>query len=454
MAQRRTHAVVLGASMAGLGAARALSNHFGRVTVVERDVLPTRAAIASRKGVPQGNHGHGLLAPGYRILDAYFPGLMDELVAEGALRGDITGDFLWYQFGGFKLRANCDLGGVIVSRPFLETKVRERARALHNVTFLEDHDGVEPSFDSQSRRVTGLRIKNRETGDDTTLEADLVIDASGRGSLSPRWLSAWGFGEVEEATVKVDIGYATGNFERRPGDLYGAMGAIIAGKPPQSRRAAGLFGVEGNRWVVTLGCWLRDYPPTDLTGFREFARSLPTPEVYDLVKDREPMGELVQYRFPANRRRHFEKLSRFPEGYLVLGDAVCSFNPIYGQGMAVSCSEAKALDECLAAGDADLARRFFSRASALVDNPWAIATGEDLRFPEVEGERPPGAAFINRYMERAHQAATKDVVVLRKFFEVVNLLAPPTAMLAPNIALRVMLGGFGKAQASPTDKHV
>src|SRR5689334_12595622 len=161
MAQGRRDAIVLGGSMAGLGAARALVNHFERVTLVERDALA--ADTAHRKGVPQGQHAHGLLPAGYRILSGYFPGMMEELVADGALPGDLTGDFLWFQYGAWKLRADSGLQAILVSRPHLERKVRERALALPTLTLLEGHDGEEPAFDAATRRVTGLRVRNRAT---------------------------------------------------------------------------------------------------------------------------------------------------------------------------------------------------------------------------------------------------------------------------------------------------
>jgi 2-polyprenyl-6-methoxyphenol hydroxylase-like FAD-dependent oxidoreductase len=168
-----------------------------------------------------------------------------------------------------------------------------------------------------------------------------------------------------------------------------------------------------------------------------------------MLEGREPIGEIVSYRYPANRRRHYEQLTAFPAGYVVLGDAVCSFNPVYGQGMSVAATEAKALDECLAQGRDDVWRRFFARAKKITDSPWTIATGEDLKYPQVEGKRPPGFALVNRYMGRAHQACTKDPVVLTQFFKVANLLAPPTSMMSPRIAWRVALGGRGKPQALP-----
>jgi len=452
MASGRKQAIVLGGSMAGLGAARALVKHFERVTLVERDALA--ADTAHRKGVPQGQHAHGLLPAGYRILSSYFPGMMEELVADGALPGDLTGDFLWFQYGAWKLRADSGLKAINVSRPHLERKVRERVLALPRLTLLAGHDGEEPVFDPATRRVTGLRVRERASGALASLDADLVVDALGRGSPSPGWLAQWGYGAVAETEVQVEVGYATAVFERRAGDLYGSTGGIIAGTTPQSTRLAAILGAEGNRWVITLAGCLRDYPPTDIAGWKAFAATLPTPELADMVRDRDPLGPIASYRFAANRQRHYEKLAAFPAGYLVTGDAVCSFNPVYGQGMSVALAEARALDDCLAAGDAGLAQRFFREVARIVAGPWAIATGEDYRYPQVEGRRPPGYGVVSRYMERAHRVATRDPVVLRRFFEVASLLAPPPSMMAPAIAWRVLVGGLGMRQASPAQKAV
>jgi len=439
------HAIVMGASMAGLGAARALSNHFETVTVVERDILP--GAAESRKGVPQGNHAHGLLATGYRVLDAYYPGLFDEVVAGGGMRGDVTGDFLWYQYGGWKLRAETGLAGIISSRVLLESRVRARTKAIANVRFLEGVDCEIPEH--ADGRVTGLRVTHRGSGAEELLQADLVVDTTGRGSQSPKWLKEWGYGDVPQTDIEINVGYATAVFDRRPGDLYASSGAIIAGTVPQATRFAAILAMEGDRWMITLAGALGDYPPTDFAGWMDFARALPTTDLVDMLAGREPIGDIISYRYPANRRRHYEHLARFPEGYVVLGDALCSFNPVYGQGMSVALTEAKALDECLAQGLDGVAGRFFARAKKITESPWVIATGEDLKYPQVLGPRPRGFTLVNAYMARAHRAATKDPVVLRRFFEVANLLAPPTAMMSPKIAWRVALGGRGKAQAKP-----
>jgi 2-polyprenyl-6-methoxyphenol hydroxylase-like FAD-dependent oxidoreductase len=449
MNQRREHAIVLGASVAGLAAARVLAEHFQKVTLVERDALEAEDTSVSRKGVPQGNHGHGILTRGYRLLDEYFPGLVNELVAAGAQRADTTGDFLWYQFGGWKLRADSGLEGVVTSRPLLEVGMRRRVRSLPNIELLGNHDAVEPCFDAANARVRGLRVRNRGSARERELDADLVVDSTGRGSHAPRWLSDRGFGQVVESVANVDVGYSTAFFERRPGDLYGAKGAMIASTPPASTRSCAILGVEGGRWQVTLVGALRDYPPTRLSDFRRYARSLPTPEVYELIADREPQSPFYQYRFPANRRLYYERLPKFPEGFLLVGDALCCFNPMYGQGVTVAMIQAQALDQSLHLGDDRLAPRFLRSAGELIDTPWTITTGEDLRYAKHAAPRPLGTAVLHRYLEWVHRAARHDPVVLRRFFEVVTMLAKPSSMLTPGMLWRVLVGNRRRPARTP-----
>lgn len=454
----RRHAVVLGASMAGLTTARALSGHFERVSLVERDDLPGAASTGApepRKGVPQGHHGHALLAAGGRVLERYFPGLMQELVEAGASEGDASGDFLWHQFGGWKLHAPSGLRGVVLTRPLLESRVRERVRALPNVTLLSRHELEEVLHDSTSGRVTGVRVTDVGEKRTRTLEADLVVDASGRGSQAPHWLEAWGYGKAREELIAGDIGYTSALFERRPEDVKGTIGCALLQQPPEGRRGGLALAVEGGRWLITLVGMLGDHAPAELEGFRDFAHSLPAETIHAVVKHREPQGPIRTFRIPGSRWRHFEQLRRFPEGFLVLGDAFCSFNPIYGQGMSVAINEALALDECLATGGEKLSARFFARATQLVETPWTIATGEDLRFPQVEGRRPPGTKLLHRYLERVHRAAGRDAVVLRRFFEVVHLVRKPTALLSPEIAFRALLnGGNHEGSVAPPSEAI
>lgn len=245
------------------------------------------------------------------------------------------------------------------------------------------------------------------------------------------------------------MGHATRVFERRPGELFNSTGAVVAGTPPAETRYAAILAAEGSRWVVTLIGMLGDYPPVEEKAWTSFAASLPVPVVHDLVVSARPLTEIVSYRFVANQRRLYERMKRFPEGYLVTGDALCSFNPLYGQGMSVAATEAKVLDECLATGMADLAKRFYARARKTVDIPWLIATGEDLRYPQVEGPRPPGSWLVNRYLDRVHAAASDDATVCRKFFDVLNLLAPPSSLMSPPLAWRVLVRRPPSGRGSP-----
>jgi 2-polyprenyl-6-methoxyphenol hydroxylase-like FAD-dependent oxidoreductase len=442
MAHLGRHAIVIGASMGGLLAARALADHYEEVTVLERDTLPE--TNEPRKGVPQGRHAHGLLARGREVLDQLFPGLSEEMVAQGAVYGDIVDQVRWFNHGVYLMNAPSMLLGLLVSRPMLEDGVRRRLLQLPNVRLLEHSDALEPVFDQAEGRVTGVRVQvQRDSASAETISTDLVVDASGRGSHSPVWLDALGYAKPREEGVQVQIGYMTRLYRRRPEHLPGKQAVVMAGCRPGWR-----FGVilaqEDDRWIVTLGGYLGDRPPMEETGYIEFARSLPKPEIFEVIKDAEGLTPLSPYQFSTNLRRHYEELSRFPEGLVVFGDALCSFNPVYGQGMTVACTEALALRECLADGPQDIARRFFQAASKLIDIPWQMAVGSDLQHPAVAGKRTAQLRFINWYLAKLFQAAQQDAVLATRFLEVANLMKPPPSLMAPQIALRVWKGNMGR----------
>ena len=436
------HAIVIGGSMAGLLAARVLADHYERVTLVERDALA--ASRDNRRGVPQGRHTHGLLAGGRRVLDILFPGISEELVAAGALSGDIIGDGRWFMEGACHARFPSGLDGLLMSRPFLEGTVRERVRQLPRVQFRDncEIDGLVTSPDKS--RVVGVQIGGE------TLTADLVVDTAGRGSHSPQWLESMGYPKPEEERVEIALGYTTRFFRRHPADLNGDV-AIIIPPTPLGKCGGVMIAQEGGRWTVTLTSHFGPTAPGELEGFIEFARRLPAPYVHEVVRRAEPMGEATTSRFPASVRRHYEKLERFPEGYLVMGDAMSSFNPIYGQGMTVAALESMELKAVLAEGTGNLARRFFAQASKVVDIPWSIAVGNDLRMPEATGPRTFGTRVINAYMAKLHKAAHHDPEVALAFHKVGNLLAAPPSVMHPRIALRVL---WGNLRPRPTQASV
>ena len=436
---RREHAVVIGCSLTGLFAARVLSEHFERVTLLERD--PVHDRPESRKGQPQTCHLHGLLAQGLRIIKRFFPDLEQALVEGGAIVADIGEAMRWYQFDGYKVQFKSGLIGMLLSRPFLEWQIRRRVLDLPNVALMPACTVRELATTADRGRISGMKVTHCDNGDRTeTLAADFVVDACGRGSATPRWLESLGYERPPEQEIKIRVGYSTRLYRRRPDDLIGAELVMVLPRPPAGKHMTALFPIEDDRWIVTAGGWAGDYPPDDEPGFVEFIRRLPAPEVYGVVSRAEPLSDIFTFRFPSNRRRHYEKLKRFPEGYLVIGDAIASFNPIYGQGMTSAAMQAEALDEVLRQQGSLLGlwRPFFNRIAKVVDIPWQLAAGEDFRYPETEGKKPASTDLINAYIAKVHLATHHDPVVYAQFLRVMNLMAPPTSLMRPRIAWRVL----------------
>ena len=428
------HAIVIGASISGLLAARILSAHFDRVTLFDRDTLP--GSVADRKGVPQGRHGHGLLASGFQGLKRLCPTLERELLEAGAVSGDVIGDVRWFQHGHYKARFRSGVGGLLLSRPLLEGTVRRQVMRLPNVTITAGTHVL--GLVARDGRVDGVRVQ-RGGADVESVIADVVVDASGRASRSPEWLEEMGYERPAVEEVRVDLGYTTRTFRRRPSDLDGDSGAVLAPKPPREMRVGFMLAMEGERWIVSVGGWLGHHAPTDPRGYLEFARTLARPDIYEVIKDAEPLTDAVKYVFPSNLRRRYDRLTKFPARYLVMGDALSSFNPLYGQGMSVATLEALALEECLHAAPSveHLWRPFFKAAGRIIETPWTMAVGGDFAFEGVTGARPMGTGLVNWYLDRVHRAASTDRRVCRAFFDVANLLQPPATLFQPAMVARV-----------------
>jgi 2-polyprenyl-6-methoxyphenol hydroxylase-like FAD-dependent oxidoreductase len=437
-----SHAVVIGGSMGGLVAAGALSARFRKVTVVDRDTLPVDAP-RTRRGVPHGLHAHALLISGRLGLEELFPGLTDELIAGGAVPFDPGRDLLFHMMGALRVRFATGMLGISQSRAFLEFTVRQRVRALPNVV-IRDQVSVNGLLGGAGG-VTGVELDEHET-----LGADLVVDATGRaGGRTDRWLEALGFAAPEVSTVKIDVGYTSQLLRRRPGDLPdGGLLSLMAAVPPHHKRAAAAFPIEGDRWVVTAGGWHREHAPTDPDGFADFAAGLPASHLLDLVKRCEPVSELETRQFPASRRRHFEKLRQVPAGFVALGDAICSFNPLYGQGMTAAILEALALGRILdrfGSASPEMVRSYYREAGKILKTPWMMATGGDFAYPETKGRKPPGTDFVNWYARRAMLAAHVDPKVHQVLIDLQHWLAPPSALMRPGTMIRA----FRAARRSP-----
>lgn len=427
-------AVVVGGSIAGLLTARVLSDHAAQVVVLERESLPVDAT--ARGHVPQGRHLHALLAAGLRLLEEWFPGIRPELVAEGAVTVDGSGGWVW-QSGGYRARGDWGGSTLSLTRPLLEHVVRRRVAALPNVTVVEGVRADAVTLDGD--RVTGVRSGDR------TWAADLVADCSGRSSRLLHRLAADGVLVPPTTEVGIDVAYASRLLRRSPDDFSGQF-AVIASAPADGLRVGAAMPVEGDRWQITVAGMHGDAPPADDEGFAAFAESLPSPVVGQILRRCEPVSEVAVFRYPASRRRHFERLDRMPAGLVVVGDAACSFDPVYGQGMSSSALQAEALGRTLighgggagAMTDGRLPMSFHRTAARIIDVPWTIAVGGDFAHPATVGERPRGSAVVNLYVDRVMRATHSSLLVARRLNRVLNLDAPALSLASPVTLARVL----------------
>jgi 2-polyprenyl-6-methoxyphenol hydroxylase-like FAD-dependent oxidoreductase len=443
------HAVVVGGSVAGLLAANSLAKHFSRVTVVERDVPPAKAGI-QRRGVPQGKHLHILLGHGREVMENMLPGLTAGLIADGAVTTDLLGG-IRYIFEGRRIKQKeMGMPSVLAGRTLVETHIRDRVLALDNVSFLGGHEVTRLVLDASEDRIKGVHTSpTGDPGNEASLEADLVIDATGRGARGTAWLRDAGLKTPDEDQTTINIAYTTRHFRRRTGDL-GDDQAVIITPTVENRRGGVMNAQEGGTWIVTLFGYLGEEAPLDLAGFREFAGTLAVKDIYEVLTEAEPVDDAAMIRFPASRRRHYETLDGLPKGYLTIGDALCSFNPIYGQGMTVAALEADILGTCLderqgesLSAGSGLTRDFYARLTPVLDGAWITSVGGDLKYPEVAGVRTPEWEQINAFTDQLYLAATRDAALSRTLVRLINLLDGPDVLQDPAFLERVRAAGAG-----------
>jgi 2-polyprenyl-6-methoxyphenol hydroxylase-like FAD-dependent oxidoreductase len=432
------HAVVLGGSISGLLAARVLSEFYDQVTIVERDALPDGAD--PRRGVPQGRHFHALLASGARVLDDLFPGILDELADAGAtvLSSDKLSD-LWQELGGYNLhRESGEYTRLVrayqMTRPFLEAHIRRRLRAISTVSILDEHDVSE--LIATATRVTGARICPHSGGAARELRADLVVDATGRGGRTPAFLDSLGYGRPAESGLTVHVTYSSQMLRVRPPAPPSKL--FIVGTAPGRSVGGALAACEDDTWILTAAGMAGNEPPTEWEALRDFTATWAPEPMTAALHRAEPIGVAARYRYPSSQWRRYDRMRNFPDGLLVFGDAICSFNPVYGQGMSVVALEAAALRQCLADGDTQLSRRFFTASARPISMAWQMATGADLSIPEVDAKRTLATRAMAWYTDRVLAACASDLRVMEQFSRVANLLDPPSALMSPAVARRVL----------------
>jgi 2-polyprenyl-6-methoxyphenol hydroxylase-like FAD-dependent oxidoreductase len=434
-------AIVIGAGMAGLTAAGALADHFDQVLVLERDMLPSEPA--HRAGTPQARHVHGLLLSGQRALSELFPGFEQDLALAGAapIRAGLD---VRVERPGYDPFPQRDLGwsGYAVSRPTIEHAVRRRVESRANTTVRQRCRVTEVLASPNGRAVTGVRYENGN-GASETIAADLVVDASGRGALTLALLQSIGLARVEETTIGIDLSYATCVFaipDDAPSEWKGVM---TFGHAPHNSRGALMLPLEGNRWMATIGGRHGDVPSGDAEGFLAYARSLRTPTIYNAIRNAKPLNGVARYGFPESVLRHFERLDVFPRGLLPIGDAICRFNPVYGQGMSVAALEARLLRGLIERFGAErdpiagLASTFFAELQTLIDTPWSVAM-LDFVFPDTRGQRPADFEITLKFGIALTRLAAEDPAVHKLTVEVQHLLRPRSVYRDPALMQRVL----------------
>jgi 2-polyprenyl-6-methoxyphenol hydroxylase-like FAD-dependent oxidoreductase len=430
--------------MAGLLAARVLADHFAKVTVIERDPAPT--GIEAHRGVPQGHQFHLLLIGGATIVERLFPGIGAELEAGGALPFDFSADVHWHYDGVVKLRYPSAFGSLGATRPLLEETIRRRVAVYPNVVLRYGTSVSGFLTDPDKSRLTGVRLQSGDTSLAESIEADLIVDAGGRGSKARGWLEDLGFPRPPTTSVKFGLSYATQLYERGT-TMKDWKSAAVHPHRPKETRGAFLGPIADNQWILTLQTYEVGKPPEDNAGLLEYLRALPRTEIYEAVKDCIPIGPIRAYNYSGQIRHHYARLPRLPEGFIAIGDAVCSFDPVFGQGMTVLANEAIILGEILrsrAAQPAEtrlrgLPKAYFKKSDKLIDNAWLLASNEAFKYPTTEGDRPFGVGSILQwYTSHIFQLTATDRTVYDDFIRVMHMIAPPTVLFRPMTVAKVI----------------
>lgn len=435
-------------------AAWALRGAAERIVVIERDRYPERPGF--RAGLPQGRHAHLVLEAGHRVLEELMPGSREELLAAGARKVALSGDLRWLCAAGWMAQYPTDLAFLSCTRPVLDHVVLDRVRTEPTIEFREGTDVV--GLLGSARGVTGVRVRERgnaRTGDAERAEggsgrggvvdvpAELVVDASGRSTALAGWLKELGCPPVPKERVDAGIAYSSRLYHRPAGADLGFSALYLQTKAPDVPRLGVLLPVEGDRWIVSLGGMRGAEPEPGEAGFAKHLAQLRDPGLREALAEAEPAGEVRGFLPGPGVWRHYERGG--PDGLVALGDASCTFNPVYGQGITVAALGARALRAAALGhrGIGPATVRTARRAiAAATKNPWVMSSSEDVRFPATTGG--PSGALVrvqHRFLDRVLTRATTDATVAAAFHEVLSLIAPPTALFRPAVLASVLRNG-------------
>jgi 2-polyprenyl-6-methoxyphenol hydroxylase-like FAD-dependent oxidoreductase len=453
---RIERAIVVGGSLTGLLAARVLGEYFSEVTIIERDRL--KDETMQRPGVPHSRHLHALLPRGLQIMEAFFPGIREELQSYGAVTLDVADDVAWLTPQGWGTKFRSGLEALSFTRDLLDWTIRRRIRRLSNVKFVDATDVV-GLLRGDSGRILGVRTRERnlvEVASAEDVRGDLVVIAAGRQNAILKWFAEAGLAPPQVTTINAHIGYASRMYRRTSWQSADWKAFILQAAPPDIHRSGLMFPVEGDRWLVTLIGADRDHPPNDDAGFLQYAKSLHHPGLYDAIRNAEPLTPICAYRATENRQHHLDLLKDWPEGLVVMGDAACAFNPVYGQGMSTAAIEAARLHSLLCDNRATngFGRIFQQEIARIIQSPWTLATSADLRFRSVEGATANlKTKIMHWYVDQVLRLGTTNQWARRRFLEVQGMLRDASAILKPDMLFRVLVDLVGsRCQRRPADE--
>ena len=437
-AQPLKRAIVIGGSIAGLLSAKVLSNCFEEVVIIERDVVAR--SPAERVGVPQSPQPHILLTQGYRLLNDFVPSLKKDLLAAGAVPIDWGRDFQTFAFGNWCATTNESTGleSFSCTRPLLEAVIRQHVEQISNIRRLSPFR-VEALVGDRSK-VTGIRCRrSKSKTDERTIDADLVVDASGRSTNALSWLEAIGAAVPEREVVDAQLGYATQRY--RIPDSWAEQWKVllITHQPPQLTKLGYLARVENNELIATLGGYCQQHPPLEQDEFLAFAQQLPSSRFYEIISHLSPVSTVKAYRATANRLYHYERLETIPNGFIAIGDSVCALCPAYGQGLTTSAMSALTLRDWLLSNKSKpqvgSSLRFQQKLAKRIQSNWRAATSNDAGFLQTSVSAKKSlvarllGGYMRRFMEKIHTDSELTLAVTR----VTHQVDSPVKLLHPRL---------------------
>jgi 2-polyprenyl-6-methoxyphenol hydroxylase-like FAD-dependent oxidoreductase len=451
-------AIVIGGGIAGLLAARVLSGHFSKTIVIEKDRYPKEKG--PRNGTPQANHIHVFLVKGMQTIIDLFPGIEEKLLSQGGHKIDVISKAKFKFPTGWARNFNSDMNTIVCSRQLLEYTIRQEILEKYfNVKIVENARAIGLATDSEQKIITGVNViygngnNNNDINKTTIINANLVVDASGRRSETPIWFEKIGLEKPNETKINSFIGYAGRRIQLLSTQssplLSNHKVVVVFTNPPNNPRMVVMTAIEDNQWQLGLLGIGKTYPPTDEKGFLNFVKELGVEDVYKIVRDAKPISNIYGYREDGSRLYHYEKIKKWPKNFIVLGDAVSAFNPIYAQGVTVAAIQSKILDNLLreykinnaeAALKKGFEKKFQGEIAKLNSLPWLLGTSEDLRWSTTEANKKmnPFTKIIQRYSKHVILLTPNSRLATKSFLEMLNMVKSPAVLFHPLLIVQVL----------------